>query len=130
MMIQILPGNRLLIDTFGKLLYLSGLDRYRVVPYTSFCVQCLLLYQGRAKFLIILMIPEHCSTHQYLHAIDDQPFLIDSTTFLSQCNRMTRTGLLPLMGRGIPLTKFISPYHHFETTGGAGDEVVISAFST
>ena len=31
-MIQILPRNRLLIDIFGKLLYLSGLDRYRVVP--------------------------------------------------------------------------------------------------
>ena len=25
--------------------------------------------------------------------LDDQPFLIDFTTFLSQCNRMTRTGL-------------------------------------
>ena len=60
-------GNRLLIDIFGKLLYLSGLDRYRIVPYTSFCVQCLLLYQDGAKFLIILMIPEPCSTHQYLH---------------------------------------------------------------
>ena len=34
-MIQILPGNCLLIDIFGKLLYLSGLDRYRVVPHTS-----------------------------------------------------------------------------------------------
>ena len=34
-------GNRLQIDIFGKLLYLSGLDRYSVVPYTSFCVQYL-----------------------------------------------------------------------------------------
>ena len=40
----------------------------RVVPYPSFCVQCLLLYQDWAKFFIILMIPEPCSTHQYLYA--------------------------------------------------------------
>ena len=33
----------------------------RVVPCSSFCVQCLLLYQDWAKFLIILMIPEPCS---------------------------------------------------------------------
>ena len=65
MMIQILLGNRLLIDTFVKLLYLSGLDRYHVVQYTSFCVQYLQLYQDWAKFLIILMIPEPCSIHQY-----------------------------------------------------------------
>ena len=59
-MIQILQGNRLLIDihVFGLLLYLSGLDRYRVVTR---------LDQDWAKFLIILMIPEPCSTHQYLH---------------------------------------------------------------
>ena len=38
----------------------------RVVPSTSFCVQCLWLYQDWAKFVIILMIPEPCSTHQYL----------------------------------------------------------------
>ena len=25
--------------------------------------------------------------------LDDQPFLTDSTTFISQCNRLTRTGL-------------------------------------
>ena len=37
-MIPILPENRLLIDKFGKLSYRSGLNRYRVVPYTSFCV--------------------------------------------------------------------------------------------
>ena len=35
-----------------------------VVPYISFCVHCLLLYQDWAKFIIILMIPEPCSTHQ------------------------------------------------------------------
>ena len=29
MMIAILPGNRLLINIFGKLLYRSGPDRYR-----------------------------------------------------------------------------------------------------
>ena len=27
------------------------------------------------------------------YMVDDQPFLIDSSTFLSQCNRMTITGL-------------------------------------
>ena len=42
--------------------------RVRVVPYTSFCVQCLLLYQDSAKFIMILMTPEPCSVHQYLHA--------------------------------------------------------------
>ena len=35
---------------------------------TSFCVQCLLLYQDWAKFIMILMILELFSTHQYLHA--------------------------------------------------------------
>ena len=29
--------------------------------------------------------------------LDDQPFLIDSTTFLSQCNRMTITGIYLLV---------------------------------
>ena len=43
-------------------------DTICVVPYTSFCVQCLLLYQDWAKFVMILMAPEPCSTHQYLHA--------------------------------------------------------------
>ena len=40
----------------------------RVVPYTSFCVQSLLLYQDWAIFCIISMMPEPCSTHQYLYA--------------------------------------------------------------
>ena len=31
-------------------------------------VQCLLLYQDWAKFIMILMTPEPCSKHQYLHA--------------------------------------------------------------
>ena len=39
-----------------------------VVPYTSFCVQCLQLYLDLAKFLIILMIPEPCNTHKFLYA--------------------------------------------------------------
>ena len=42
--------------------------RVRVVPYTSFCVQCLQLYQDLAKFLIILMIREPCNTHKFLYA--------------------------------------------------------------
>ena len=67
-------------------------DTICVVPYTSFCVQCLLLYQDWAKFIMILMSPEPCSVHQYLHATWST-FLIHSTAFLSQCNRITRTHL-------------------------------------
>ena len=43
-------------------------DTICVVPYTSFCVDCLLLYQDWAKFVMNLMTPEFCSTHQYLDA--------------------------------------------------------------
>ena len=43
-------------------------DTMCVVPYIAFCVQCLLLYQDSAKFIMILMTPEPCSAHQYLHA--------------------------------------------------------------
>ena len=39
---------------------------------------------------MILMTPEPCITHHYLHAIWST-FLIHSTPFLSQCNRITRT---------------------------------------
>ena len=35
------------------------------------------------------------STHTNTYMLDDQPFLIDSTTFLSQCNHMT-FNLLPI----------------------------------
>ena len=35
------------------------------------------------------MIPEPCSTSTCM--LDDQPFLIDFTMFLSQCNRMTKS---------------------------------------
>ena len=52
-----------------------------VVPYIAFCVQCWLLYQDSAKFIMILMTPQTCSAHQYLHAIYDQLFLIHSTLF-------------------------------------------------
>ena len=61
-----------------------------ILPYTSFCAQCFLLYQDWDKFLILLMTPKPCrlcSTHHMLH---DQFFLNDSTSFLSQCNRLTR----------------------------------------
>ena len=47
---------------------LASPDTICVVPYTSFCVQCLLLYKDWAKFIMILMTPEPCSAHQYLHA--------------------------------------------------------------
>ena len=61
---------------------------------------------------MILMTQEICSTRQYLlymlH-VHDQLFLIHSTPFLSQCNRMTRTikrihlyGLYVHVALGIP----------------------------
>ena len=37
-------------------------------PCTINRVQCLLLNQDWAKFIMMLMTPELCSTHQYLHA--------------------------------------------------------------
>ena len=43
-------------------------DTMCVVPYIAFCVQCLLLYQDSVQFIMILMTPEPCSAHQYLHA--------------------------------------------------------------
>ena len=61
--------------------------------YIFLCTVLVTLHLDWAKFLIILMIPESCSTHQYLYMLDDQPILIDSTTFLSHGNRMTITGL-------------------------------------
>ena len=63
-------------------------DTMCVVPIYSFLCECLLLYQDSVKFIMILMTPEPCSAHQYLHApwstVSD-PF----TPFLSQCNRIT-----------------------------------------
>ena len=52
-----------------------------VVPYASFCVQCLLLLQrlGQISYHFDQMILEPCSTHQYLqYMLRDQLFLIDS----------------------------------------------------
>ena len=37
-------------------------------PIYSFLCECLLLYQDSVKFIMILMTPEPCSAHQYLHA--------------------------------------------------------------
>ena len=81
MMITNLPGHRLLIDIFDKLVYLFDCERYRVVPIYIFL--CIVLVTLRR-----MMIGVHTNTYM----LDDQPFLIDSTTFLSQCNRMTITG--------------------------------------
>ena len=50
-------------------------DTMCVVPYIAFCVQCLLLYQDSVKFIMILMTPEPCITHHYLHAIWSIPHL-------------------------------------------------------
>ena len=51
MMIQILPENRLLIDIFGKLLYLSGLDRYRSPIYIFLCTVIVTLpRQGQISY--------------------------------------------------------------------------------
>ena len=65
-------------------------DTMCVVPYIAFYVSVCLLYQDSVKFIMILMTPEPCSAHQYLHApwstVSD-PF----TPFLSQCNRITST---------------------------------------
>ena len=95
-MIKMLTGNRLLIDIFGKLVYLLPVERYKCTCRARVCSRIyiflctvILTYEDLAKFLIILMIPEPCSTSM----LDDQPFLIDFTMFLSQCNRMTITGL-------------------------------------
>ena len=65
-------------------------DTMCVVPYIAFCVQCLLLYQDSAKFMMILM---NLAVHTNTYMLHDQLFLIHSTPFLSQCNRITRTDL-------------------------------------
>ena len=75
-MIQILPRNRLLIDIFGKILYIFGSDRYRArVAHMSrgpiyICLCTVLVTLPRLGQISegILMIPEPCSTHQYLYA--------------------------------------------------------------
>ena len=49
----------------------------------------------RALSLHFASVEEHqnLAVHTNTYMLDDQSFLIDSTTFLTQCNRMTRTGL-------------------------------------
>ena len=67
-------------------------DTICVLPYIAFCVQCLLLYQDLAKFIMILMIPEPCSAHTYLHAtwstVSD-PFHTFSFTMQSHYQKLT-----------------------------------------
>ena len=67
-------------------------DTICVVPYIAFCVQCLLLYQDWAKFIMILMTPEPCSAHQYLHATwstFSDPFHTFSFTMQSHYQKLT-----------------------------------------
>ena len=75
MMIQIVPGNRLLIDIFDKLLYLFGPDRYRAPvmhvsrsPVYIFLCTVLVILQKLGQISYHLMFPEPCSTHQNLYA--------------------------------------------------------------
>ena len=65
-----------------------------------------------------LLIDIYTSTYM----LDDQPFPIDSTTFLSQCNRMTRTGLFVLImaflrvqGYRYDKEEYIKTYHILDT---------------
>ena len=97
MIITNLPGNRLLIDIFGKLVYLWSVRETRTCAYSP-------IYIFLCKALVTLQILGQISYHfddsrtlQYTpilqYMLDDQPFLKLFTTFLSQCNRMTITGL-------------------------------------
>ena len=71
------------------------------------------------------MIPESLAVHTNTYMLEDQPFLIDST-FLSQCNRMTRT-CLPLTpdytcrwGPMLSLFHFLFKHIFTNSTGLAG----------
>ena len=67
-------------------------SRVRVVPYTSFCVQCFIFTKTWPNFLSFWWF-QNLAIHTNSYMLDNQPFLVDFTPFLSQCNRMTRTQL-------------------------------------
>ena len=74
MIIQILPRNRLLIDIFGKLLYLFGPDRYNarvrspIYIHISVYSACNFTKTGPTFLSFWWFQNLACSTHQYLYA--------------------------------------------------------------
>ena len=64
--------------------------RVRVVP--SFCASVCNITKTWPNFLSFWWF-QNLAIHTNSYMLDDQPFLVGSTPFLSQCNRMTRTQL-------------------------------------
>ena len=66
----------------------------RVAPHISFCACTVLVTLPRLGQISYHFDDSRTLQYTPIYMLDDQPFLIDSTTFsLSQCNRMTRTQL-------------------------------------
>ena len=92
-MIQIMPRNRQLID-ISYYIYLDLIDIVHVSRSPIYIFLCTVLVTlprlGQISYHF-----DDSRTLQYTNAymLVDQPFLIDSTTFPSQCNCMTITGL-------------------------------------
>ena len=65
-------------------------DTMRVVPYIAFCVCACYFTKTRSNLLWFWWL-QNLAVHTNTYMLHDQLFLILSTPFLSQCNRITST---------------------------------------